>query len=163
MRRVVLVAIWYSRQNVDAAVFPKTDLGDSIADTLDSFVTWVVGILDGPFGAFKDFISWALLNPMQSLLAESPWWLTALAIAAIAAIVGGLKALVPTVICLAGIKFFDLWHDAMVTLNMTLVATLLVMILALVFGVWMARSRRVDFVTAAHCSTRARRSRRSST
>ncbi len=142
---LVLVAIWYSRQNVDAAVFPKNDLGDSIADTLDSFVTWVVGILDGPFGAFKDFISWALLNPMQSLLAESPWWLTALAITAIAAIVGGLKALVPTVICLAGIKFFDLWHDAMVTLNMTLVATLLVMILALVFGVWMARSRRVDF------------------
>ena len=32
----------------------------------------------------------------------------------------------------------------MITLNMTLVATVLVMILALVFGVWMARDRRVD-------------------
>ena len=49
-----------------------------------------------------------------------------------------------TVICLAGIYYFDLWHDAMITLNMTLVATVLVMILALVFGVWMARDRRVD-------------------
>ena len=49
-----------------------------------------------------------------------------------------------TVVCLAGIWYFDLWHDAMVTLNMTLVATVLVMILALVFGVWMARDRRVD-------------------
>jgi glycine betaine/proline transport system permease protein len=34
----------------------------------------------------------------------------------------------------------------MITLNMVLVATLLVMILALVFGVWMARSRTVDFI-----------------
>jgi glycine betaine/proline transport system permease protein len=34
----------------------------------------------------------------------------------------------------------------MVVLNMTLVATLLVMVLALVFGVWMARSKRADFV-----------------
>ena len=34
----------------------------------------------------------------------------------------------------------------MITLNMTLVATLLVMVLALVFGVWMARSRTADLV-----------------
>jgi glycine betaine/proline transport system permease protein len=34
----------------------------------------------------------------------------------------------------------------MIVLNMTLVATLLVMVLALVFGVWMARSRAVDLV-----------------
>ena len=34
---------------------------------------------------------------------------------------GGGRALVPTVVCLAGIWFFDLWHDAMVTLNMVLV------------------------------------------
>jgi glycine betaine/proline transport system permease protein len=50
------------------------------------------------------------------------------------------------VVCLAGILFFGLWNDAMVTLNMTLVATVLVMILALVLGVWMARSARVDLV-----------------
>ncbi len=51
-----------------------------------------------------------------------------------------------TLVCLGGIFYLDLWHDAMVTLNMTLVATALVMILALVFGVWMARNRRVDLV-----------------
>ena len=34
----------------------------------------------------------------------------------------------------------------MQTLAMTLVATVLVMVLAVVFGVWMARSRRVDLV-----------------
>jgi glycine betaine/proline transport system permease protein len=40
----------------------------------------------------------------------------------------------------------DLWHNSMVTLVMTLVGTLLVMVLALVLGVWMARRRRVDLV-----------------
>ena len=55
---------------------------------------------------------------------------------------GGSRALVSTLVCLTGIWYFDLWHDAMITLTMTLVATVLVMILALVFGVWMARDRR---------------------
>ena len=81
---------------------------------------------------------------MQSLLADSPWWLAFAGISALAFVFGGLRALVSTVICLTGIWYFDLWHDAMITLNMTLVATVLVMILALVFGVWMARDRRVD-------------------
>ena len=66
--------------------------------------------------------------------------------ARIASAHGGVRALIPTLICLAGIWYFDLWHDAMITLNMTLVGTLLVMVLALVFGVWMARRKSVDLV-----------------
>ena len=60
-----------------------------------------------------------------------------------------MRALLPTVICLAGIRILDLWHDAMITLNMTLVATLLVMVLAVVLGVWMARRDRADLVHAS--------------
>lgn len=143
---VVLVAVWFSRRNLDAATFPESGLGSTIADSLDSFVATVVGILDGPAGTFKDLVSAGLLNPMQELLAESPWWLAAVAIAAISLSLGGVRALLPTLVCLAGIWYFDLWHDAMITLNMTLVATLLVMILAVVLGVAMARRRRVDMV-----------------
>jgi glycine betaine/proline transport system permease protein len=141
---VALVLVWASRTYPDAAAFPESDLGDTIADALDSFVTSVVNLVDGPAGWFKDLISAVLLNPMQELLAESPWWLAALAIIAIAVVLGGIRALVPTLVCIAGIWFFDLWHDAMITLNMTLVATLLVMVLAVVLGVWMARSPRAD-------------------
>lgn len=141
---LALVAVWASRQYPDAATFPETNLGDSIADALDSFVTNAVDLLDGPAGSFKDSVTAVLLNPLQELLAQSPWWLAALGIAAIAAVLGGMRALVPTLICEAGILYLDLWHDAMVTLNMTLVATLLVMVLAVVLGVWMARRPRVD-------------------
>ena len=141
---VTLVLLWASRTYPDAATFPKSGLGGSLADSLDRFVANVVNVLDGPAEGFKNFISSVLLNPMQSLLAQSPWWLAGLAIVAIATALGGVRALVTTVLCLAGIWFFDLWHDAMITLNMTLVATLLVMVLAIVIGVWMARRPRVD-------------------
>ena len=143
---VALVLVWASRTYPDAATFPSTGLGTSLSDGLDRFVTRVVDLLDGPATAFKDFITAVLLNPMQALLADSPWWLAAIALSAIAFLLGGLRALVSTVVCLAGIWYFDLWHDTMITLNMTLVATLLVVVLAIVIGVWMARSPRVDLV-----------------
>ena len=141
---VVLVMIYLSRLYSWAAEFPSTSLGRTVADGVNSFFGWFTGTFGGATSAFKDAISYGLLNPMESLLAESPWWLAGAAILALALVLGGPRALLATVVCLAGIRYFDMWHDAMVTLNMTVVATLLVMALALVFGVWMARSRRVD-------------------
>jgi glycine betaine/proline transport system permease protein len=139
-----LVAIYLSRTYVSLAEFPTYTIGDKVADAVNRFMDWVTGTFGGVTGGFKDLITNGLLNPMQALLAESPWWLAFAAIAALAFVFGGVRALVSTIVCLVGIRYFDLWHDAMVTLNMTLVATVLVMILALVFGVWMARDRRVD-------------------
>jgi glycine betaine/proline transport system permease protein len=143
---VALVLVWASRQYPDAAAFPNSGLGTNIAKAMDSFVTSAVNLLDGPAGAFKDFITAVLLNPLQALLADSPWYVAAVAISLIALALGGMRALVPTVLCLTGIRILGLWHDAMITLNMTLVATLLVMVMAVVLGVWMARRVRADLV-----------------
>ena len=65
--------------------------------------------------AVKNVISAWVLDPLQALLAQSPWYGAALAILAIAIVLGGRKAILSTVVCLAGIRFFDLWNDAMVT------------------------------------------------
>ena len=141
-----LVAVYLSRTYSSLAEFPETSIGPNLADGVDDAVGWFTDTFRDVTQGFKDAISWILLNPLQDLLAESPWWLAGIAILALAAAFGGVRALLPTVICLAGIRYFDLWHDAMITLNMTLVGTVLVMILAVVFGVWMARSRKVDLV-----------------
>lgn len=154
LRRIVLaitavptlVAVYLSRQEFRYAEFPETSWGPTLADQVDSFTEWFTDTFRGATTWFKDVISELLLNPLQSLVAESPWYVTALAILALAFVFGGARALVPTVICLAGIWYLDLWHDAMITLTMTLVGTVLVMILAVVFGVWMARRRSVDLV-----------------
>lgn len=154
LRRVVLgvgavavgVCVFVSRQQLWAAEFPKSDLGTRVGDQFDRAFAWFTGTFDGATGGLKDAVSTGLLNPLQSLLAQSPWYVTGLALLALAFVLGRVRGLVATAVCLAGIWFFDLWNDAMVTLNMVLVGTLLVMVLALVFGVWMARRRAVDLV-----------------
>jgi glycine betaine/proline transport system permease protein len=139
-----LVLVYLSRTYTWAAEFNDTGVGDTLATWADNVSTWVTDTFEPLTSAFKDLITIWILNPLQSLLADSPWYLTGAAIAALAFALGGRRALVPTVLCLAGIWFFDLWHDAMITLNMAIVGTVLVMLLALVFGVLMARSRRTD-------------------
>ena len=140
----VAVAVWYSRYAIDAANFPETSWGRSLAETANSWMESITSALDNVAGKLSDLVSYGLLNPVQSLLADSPWWLSCAGLLLLGLVIGGRKAIVPTVLCLGGIYLLDLWHDTMVVLNMTLVATLLVMVLALVFGVWMARRRAVD-------------------
>ena len=139
-----LVAVYLSRRDLSLAEFPEYSVGTTVSDRADELMRGFVDAVGGLSEGFKDAISNWFLNPLQSLLSESPWWLAGLAILALAVVFGGLRAMVTTVICLAGIWYLDLWHDAMLTLTMVLVGTVLVMGLALVFGVWMARNRWVD-------------------
>ncbi|MBD3913858.1 ABC transporter permease subunit [Nocardioides hwasunensis] len=141
---VALVAVYLSRTYVSLAEFPTYGIGRSISTAVSDFVSWITTNFGGVTGGLKDGVTDWLLNPVQSVLAESPWYVSFLGIAALALVFGGMRALAVCVVCLLGIRYLDLWHDAMITLNMTLVATVLVMALALVFGVWMARDRRVD-------------------
>ncbi|PUA83088.1 ABC transporter permease [Nocardioides currus] len=139
-----LVAVYLSRTYVTLAEFPTYSVGGRISAGVSDVVDWIKDNLGGVTGGTKDGITEWVLNPVQSVLAESPWFVSFAAIALLSLVFGGLRALVITVVCLLGVWYLDLWHDAMITLNMTLFATLLVMALALVFGVWMARDRRVD-------------------
>jgi glycine betaine/proline transport system permease protein len=141
---VALAAVYLSRLELSLAEFPEYTIGATVSDAADSAMSSFVDVFGGFAGGFKDAISYGFLNPMQSLLAESPWWLSGLGILGLAFVFGGLRALVTTTICLAGVWYLDLWHDAMLTLTMVLVGTVLVMVLALVLGVWMARDRRID-------------------
>jgi glycine betaine/proline transport system permease protein len=61
-------------------------------------------------------------------------------------VLGGLRPMVITAICEGVILAMGLWNDTMITFTSTLVATVLVMIIAVIVGVWMGRSRRADAV-----------------
>lgn len=143
---VALTLVQLSRTYRVLAEFPESSLGPWIAERVQSGSETVTSALGGATTAFKDQVSLLLLNPMQDVLANSPWWLAGLAILALSNILAGTRASITTLVCLTLIYATDLWHDAMITLTMTLVGTLLVMVLAVVFGVWMARSRAVDAV-----------------
>ena len=94
----------------------------------------------------KDRITAVLINPVQSFLADSPWWLVVFGLASLAAVVGGRVAAASTVLCLGLIIGLGLWSDAMVTLASTLIATVFVLAFGLVVGVWMGRNARADQV-----------------
>jgi glycine betaine/proline transport system permease protein len=96
--------------------------------------------------ALKDGVTNGVINPFEDLLADSPWWLMGLVILAVAFVLGGVRPLIITVVCLAIIYGTGLWNDSMVTLAMTLIATVLVMVVAVMLGVGMGRSRRTDTV-----------------
>jgi glycine betaine/proline transport system permease protein len=68
----------------------------------------------------------------------------ALVLLAVAYTLGGWRPAVTTLVCEAVIYGTGLWNDTMVTLSMTLIATVLVMLISVVVGVVMGRGRRAD-------------------
>jgi glycine betaine/proline transport system permease protein len=61
-------------------------------------------------------------------------------------VIGSVRAAVISAICVALLVASGVWQDAMTTLAMVLVATVIVMAIGVVLGVWMGRDRRADRV-----------------
>jgi glycine betaine/proline transport system permease protein len=141
---VTVLAIYLSRQYTRFATFPESELGPWTANLVSDVTDAVVDAIRPITQAVKDFVTYGFLNPLQSLLTESPWWLMAGVLLAFAYLLGGVRALASTLVCVAVILGTGLWNESMVTLASTLVATVLVMVLGIAVGVWMGRSRRVD-------------------
>jgi glycine betaine/proline transport system permease protein len=150
----VAVAVYFSRQLVNLAQVPtrtqwpflKAVDGTTVTKLINDFSTWFIDKVDTFTLALKNDVTDSVINPFQNLLAQSPWWVMAVVILAVAYVLGGWRPLVPVVICEAIIFGTGLWNDTMVTLAMTLIATILVMVVAVVLGVGMGRSRRTDTV-----------------
>jgi len=148
----VLVSVWLSRFRLDFAEFPdvsntpvlKYISGPQLTKAINDFTEWFVGGVDTFTIWTKDHITLWLINPLQDLLAQSPWWVMALVLLALAYVLGGWRPAAVTLVCEAVILGTGLWNDTMVTLSMTLIATALVMLIAVVLGVAMGRSRGAD-------------------
>ncbi|MEU0030031.1 ABC transporter permease subunit [Streptomyces sp. NPDC006335] len=142
---VAAVLVYLSHTYVWAAEFPGDGgTGSTIAKAADDVTTWAQDNLSGLTNGFRDVITNGLLNPFQSLLTDSPWWLVGAALIGIAVVLGGWRAGITTTVCVGLLVATGLWSDSMTTLASTVVATVLVMLLGMVFGVWMGRSALVD-------------------
>ncbi|MDN5852490.1 MAG: ABC transporter permease subunit [Actinomycetia bacterium] len=140
-----LVAVYLSRTYLWAAEFPEqANVGSDLARATQSASDWLTTNAYDVTVGIKNAVTYGLLNPLQSLLSESPWWLVAAVLVLLALLLGGIRAFVTAIVCLAIVLGVGLWQDSMVTLASTLVATVITMVLALVFGVWMAQSATTD-------------------
>jgi len=118
----------------------------SISKPLDDGVRWVELNFAGATESLKSVVSAGLLDPIQTVLTTSPWWLLVAAGAAIAAIVNSLRAGVVVAIALLLIVALQVWEHAMQTLTMVLVSVVLTMAIGVTLGVWAARNRIVSAV-----------------
>lgn len=141
-----LVCLYLAYTFVWAAEFPGGGAGKQLADGVSSASSWVQTHLHAVTEGITNAVSYGLLNPLQALLSQSPWYLMAAVILALAYLIGGVRPTITGAVCLAALVGTGLWQDAMVTLAATLVATVITMALGVVFGVWMGRSRRADRV-----------------
>ncbi|MEU0395213.1 ABC transporter permease/substrate binding protein [Streptomyces sp. NPDC006208] len=121
---------------------PRLPLGawvDSGVDWLQSHLSWLFDAITSLVTGMYDGIEAALLAPepllFGGILAVVAWWLRGL-------IAGGL-----TFAGFALIDSVDLWDDAMSTLSLVLVATLVTLAIAVPLGIWASRSAAVSAVT----------------
>lgn len=141
----VAVLLYLSHTYVWAAEFPGSgSIGSHIASAADTTTSWLQDHLSGLTNGVRDVITNVLLNPFQTLLTDSPWWLVGLTLVGLGAVLGGWRAAVTAAVCVGLLVGTGVWSDSMTTLASTAVATVLVMLFGAVFGVWMGRSRLVD-------------------
>lgn len=144
---VTAVAIYFSHLYLALAKFPASpDLGTPLAKAVSAATNWTVGTFSGFTEWLKNTVTALLVDPLQSVLAQSPWWAMALVLLGIAFVLAGRRAAAVTIVCEAVILGTGLWNESMKTLATTLVAAFVVVVVAVCLGVWMGRSKPADSV-----------------
>ena len=142
---LAIVSIVLSRQLAWAAYFPEQiNVSDKVAHAADSFIVWVTENLEFLTAGLSKVVTVGVLNPLESVLSNSPWFLTVTMITLISLILGGIRSAFITVVLLLAIVASGLWFDTMITFTQTIVATLLTMAVGVVLGVWIGRSARAE-------------------
>ncbi|MFE3603376.1 ABC transporter permease/substrate binding protein [Streptomyces sp. NPDC059142] len=115
---------------------PLGDWVDSAVDFLQNHLSWLFDAIGWVVSHLYDAINAVLSAPQPLLLAGIfavlAWWMRSLS--------AGLLAFVG----FALIDSMELWSEAMETLSLVLVATIVVLAIAMPLGIWAARSKTVS-------------------
>ncbi|UYQ61201.1 ABC transporter permease/substrate binding protein [Streptomyces peucetius] len=117
---------------------PLGDWVDSGVDWLQRHLSWLFDAISSLVTGMYDAIDAALSAPapllFAGILAVVAWWL---------------RGLLAGVLAFAGFALIDaveLWDDAMSTLSLVLVATLVTLAIAVPLGIWASRSKTVSTI-----------------
>ncbi|MEV0207498.1 ABC transporter permease/substrate binding protein [Streptomyces sp. NPDC050788] len=120
---------------------PRIPLGDWVNDTVD----WLLGHAAWLFDFFKTVFTGTYDGINAVLQAPEPLLLAGI-FAVLAFWLRGTFAGVLTFVGFAFVDSLELWDDAMVTLALVLVATIIALVISVPVGIWAARSNRVSGV-----------------
>ncbi|AZS88282.1 ABC transporter permease subunit [Streptomyces griseoviridis] len=118
---------------------PRIPLGDWVNDTVD----WLLAHVNWLFEFFKTICTGTYDGINAVLQAPEPLLLAGI-FAVLAFWLRGTLAGVLTFVGFAFIDSLELWDDAMVTLSLVLVATIIALVVSVPVGIWAARSDRVS-------------------
>ncbi len=124
-----------------AQTFPS-DIELSFSGPVNSVVDWLRSDASWLSGGLKDAVSYVVLNPVQTVFVQSPFWLTIGVIGGIALLVSGARQAVVAAVAFLLMFAMGLWQDAMETLVQVLVATVLTFAIGLGLGILSARNDR---------------------
>ena len=142
---LTVVALLLSRNVLWAAVFPERLIfGDQIGAAADALAEWITSTFTFLTVGLNELVTRAVLNPLEGVLANAPWFLTIIMVSLLAAIVGGRRVAILSAVLLGLVVLTGLWNDTMVTLSQVLIATVIVMVIGVVIGVIAGRSARAE-------------------
>ena len=139
------ISIYLSQTMLWAAVWPTNiDISKQVAVFTNDATKWILDNLYFLTVGFKDLISYVVLNPLETLLASSPWYLTVGMLVALALIISEFRIAVLALVLAMLIVISGLWYESMITLTQTIVGTLLTMLVGIALGIWTGRNERVE-------------------
>jgi glycine betaine/proline transport system permease protein len=137
----VVAAVLIGRALTDPNTFPD-EVKVSFIKSVNDIVHWVTLNFASITAGVKDGFSSLVLNPLETILTTSPFWLVLAVVAFSGWYISGLRAGVLAVACLASVALVGLWEHGMQTLATVMVATLITLVLGILFGILSARSDR---------------------
>ena len=104
----------------------------NVLDYVQKPTTFLFKDLTNPVG---NFLVAHMLQPLDTFLVETPWFITLAGLCAIAFVLSGLRPAVTTALMFALIGAVGEWGDAMDTFSQVLVATAIAVVIGVVLGV----------------------------
>jgi glycine betaine/proline transport system permease protein len=126
---------------VNDTLVPRIPLGEWV----DTFVDWMTTTFRPLFRFVKDVLV-GIYDGLDAVLSSPPFWVVALALAALALLAKGWKLALGSLVGFVVIAGVDQWDNAMDTLALVLLSAVLALVVAIPLGIWAARNDRVSTV-----------------
>lgn len=136
---VVAIAIVAGSYIADPNTFPDA-VRVSIRQPVNDIAHWITTNLYFITEPIKDIVTIWLIQPLETALVTSPWWLVMAVVFGIAWAISGTRQAVVAVFCLIAVAGLQLWEHSMETLATVLVATAITLAFGLLLGILSARS-----------------------
>ena len=137
----VVAATIFAATLAEPNAFPEA-LRVSFVEPVNEIVDWFTSTFATAMAAIKDGFTIYILNPLEWVLTQSPFWLVLAVVGFCGWYLSGLRAGMVATASLGAVILLGLWEHGMQTLATVLVATGVTIGLGLILGILSARSDR---------------------